>query len=164
MTHMRLLKVVVISGSLGAFLATLVTLSVTTEPGTLLTEVAQFLRLQPEPIDKSPAALMQWYHQFDDEAEGQAAAQEQYYDHYVTWELTIDQLEPVGTYVQTISKYPGSPPDDRPPYAVWAFFTDQADIAQLREDHQVAVQGKIVFLNAGNIFLGDCQLLSSREG
>ena len=161
---MRILKVVMISGSVGAFLATLVTLSVTIGLGTLLTEVAQVLRPQPEPIDESPAALMQWYHQFDDDAEGQTAAQAQYYDQYVTWELTMDQLEPVGASVQTLSAYPGSPPDDRPPYAVWAFFTDQADIAQLREDHQVTVQGKIVFLNAGNIFLGDCQLLRSREG
>ena len=160
---MRILKVVMISGSVGAFLAILVTLSVIIGLGALLTEVAQFLQPQPEPIGESPAALMQWYHQFDEEAEGQTAAQEQYYDQYVEWELTIDQLEPVGASVQTISKYPGSPPDD-PPYAVWAFFTDQADIAQLREDQQVVVQGKIVFLNAGNIFLGDCQLLSSREG
>ena len=159
---MRTLKVVMISGSVGAFLATLVTLSVTTGLGALLTEVAPLLRPQPEPLQESPAALMQWYHQFDDEAEGQAAAQEQYYDQYVMWELTIDQLEPVGAYVQTISTYPGLPPDD-PPYAVRAFFTDQADIAQLRKDQQIAVHGRIVFLTAGNIFLGDCQLLSSRE-
>jgi hypothetical protein len=160
---MKTLKGVMISGSVGAFLAALVTLSVTTGLGTFLTEVAQVLRPQPEPIEESPAALMQWYHQFDDETEGQAAAQERYYDRYVAWELTVEELKPVGAYIQTVTKYPGSPPDD-PPYAVWAFFTDQADSAQLREDQQVAVQGRIVFLNDGNIFLGDCQLISSREG
>lgn len=161
--YMRTLKVVMISGSVGAFLAALVTVSLTAGLGVLVTEVAQSLGPQPEPIQESPTALMQWYHQFDDEAAGQAAAQETYYDQYVEWELTIDQLDPVGANVQTISTYPGAPPDD-PLYAVWTFFTDQADIAQLREDQQLTVRGKIVFMNAGNIFLGDCRLLSASEG
>ena len=160
---MKTLKVVMISGSVGALLAFLITVSFTAGIGTLFTKVWQELGPRPAPIQESPTALMQWYHQFDDEAEAQEAAQEQYYDRYVEWELSIDQLEPVGTYVQTISTFPGSAPDD-PPYAVWAFFTEQADIAQLGEDQEVAVHGKIVFMNAGNIFLGPCQLLTASEG
>ena len=57
---MSTLKVVLISGSVGAFLATLVTLSLTTGLGALFTEVAPLLRPQPEPIQESPAALMRW--------------------------------------------------------------------------------------------------------
>jgi hypothetical protein len=158
---MKTLHVALISGSVGAFLAALIAVSLTTGLGTLLIAVAEGLR--SEPIQESPAAIMQWYHQFDDEIERQAAAQETYYDYYVVWELTIDEIEPVGAYVQTTSKYPGSH-DGHPLYEVSAFFTAQEDVARLRQDQQVAVHGKIVFINAGNIFLGDCRVRGSDEG
>jgi hypothetical protein len=72
----------------------------------------------------------------------------------------IDEVEAVGAYARTVTEDPGTAPDD-PPHAIWAFFVDSDDVAQLREQETVAVRGKIVFINAGNIFLGDCQLIDS---
>jgi hypothetical protein len=114
-------------------------------------------------VTDSPMAIMRWYHRFGEEAEAQAAAAARYYDRYVAWTLMIDEVEAVGAYAQTVSKHPGTAADDRP-HAIWAFFVDPADVAQLRKQQTVAVRGKIVFINAGNIFLGDCRLLSAEQG
>lgn len=159
----KLVKVAIVSGVLGACVAALLLISLTARLGPRLAGVLEALGPQPETITESPTAIMQWYHQFDEAAERQAAAAARYYNHYVEWELTIDEMKAVGQSVQIVSEDPGAPPDV-PPYTVWSFFTDQADVAQLREDRQVTVRGKIVFLNAGNIFLGDCSLLGAAEG
>jgi hypothetical protein len=58
---------------------------------------------------------------------------------------------------------PAAPPDD-PPYEIWAFFAEAADVAQLREEEIVGVRGRLVFINASNIFLGDCQLFDTKGG
>jgi hypothetical protein len=72
-------------------------------------------------------------------------------------------VEVVGAYAQTINEYPSTTPED-PPHAIWAFFVDPADGAQLREQETVELRGKIVFSNAGNIFLGNYQFLDAKQG
>jgi hypothetical protein len=111
-------------------------------------------------LTESPSAIMRWYHQFDGHAVAQTTAATQYYNRYVAWELMIDEVAPVGAYAQTLTTYSGTAPDN-PPHAIWAFFVDPDDVAQLREQETVAVRGKIVFINAANIFLGDCRLIDS---
>jgi hypothetical protein len=96
---------------------------------------------------------MQWYRQFDEEAEGQVAAAERYYDRYVEWELMLDQVQPVSRSAQTQLEDLGAPLDD-PSGEIWVFFADLADVKRLREAEIVAVRGRLVFINASNIFWG----------
>jgi hypothetical protein len=155
--------VILLSGSLGALIAVLATVLLVPRFGLLLGDVVRAIRPPPAAITESPIAIIRWYRQFADKSAAQAAAKKQYYNRYVAWELTIDAVEPVGAYAQTISKYPDVPPAD-PSHTIWAFFVDPADVAQLQEQQTVAMRGKIVFINADNIFLGDCRLLDSDEG
>jgi hypothetical protein len=149
-----------LSGSVGILFVILAIAILSPRLGLRLEDVAQAIWSRVPMVTESPSAIMRWYHQFDGDAEAQAAAATQYYNHYVTWELMINEVEPVGANVQTLTEYPGTTPDD-PPHAIWAFFVDPDDVAQLREQETVAVRGKIVFINADNIFLGDCQLMDS---
>jgi hypothetical protein len=149
-----------LSGSVGTLLVILALAILSPRVGLRLEDVAQAIRPRVPMVTESPSAIMRWYHQFDGDAVAQAAAAAQYYDRYVAWELMIDEVEPVGAYARTVTEYPGTAPDD-PPHAIWAFFVDPDDVAQLREQETVAVRGKIVFINASNIFLGDCQLIDS---
>jgi hypothetical protein len=149
-----------LSGSVGTFLVILAIAILSPRLGLRLEEVAQAIWPRGPMVTEPPSAIMRWYHEFDGDAVAQAAAATQYYNRYVTWELIIDEVEPVGAYARTVTEYPGTAPDD-PPHAIWAFFVDPDDVAQLREQETVAVRGKIVFINADNIFLGDCQLIDS---
>jgi hypothetical protein len=149
-----------LSGSVGTLLVILAIAILSPRLGLRLEDVAQAIWPRGPMVTESPSAIMRWYHQFEGDAVAQAAAATQYYNHYVAWELMIDEVEPVGAYARTVTEYPGTAPDD-PPHAIWAFFVDPDDVAQLREQETVAVRGKIVFINAGNIFLGDCQLIDS---
>ena len=155
--------VILLSGGLGALIAVLATVFLVPRFGLLLGDVVRAIRPPPAAIAEPPGAIIRWYRQFADGSSAQAAAKKQYYNRYVAWELTIDAVESVGSYAQTVSKYPDTPPDN-PSHTVWAFFADPADVAQLQEQEAVAMRGKIVFINADNIFLGDCRLLGSREG
>jgi hypothetical protein len=128
--------------------------------GLRLADVAQVIGPRGTMVTESSQAIIRWYRQFDADAAAQAAAARQYYDRYVTWELSLDEVEPVGPYARTVTDYPGTTPD-HPPHAIWAFFIDPDDVAQLRVEETMAVRGKIVFINAGNIFLGDCRLINS---
>jgi hypothetical protein len=128
--------------------------------GLRLADVAQVIEPRGPMVTESSQAIIRWYRQFDGDAAAQAAAATQYYDRYVAWELSLDEVEPVGAYARTVTDYPGRAPDN-PPHAIWAFFTDPDDVAQLQVEETVAVRGKIVFINAGNIFLGDCRLINS---
>jgi hypothetical protein len=129
----------------------------------LAEDVTRVFRPRLPMVTESPGAIMRWYHHFNEEAAGQEAAAARYYDRYVAWELMFDEVESVGASAQTIATHPGTTSEDLP-HAIWAFFADPADVAQLREQETMTVRGKIVFINAGNIFLGDCQLLDSGEG
>jgi hypothetical protein len=149
-----------LSGSVGTLLVILAIAILSPRLGLRLEDVVQAIWPRMPMVTESPSTIMRWYHQFGRDAVAQAAAATQYYNRYVAWELMIDEVEPVGAYVRTVTKYPGTAPDD-PPHAIWAFFVDPDDVAQLREQETVAVRGKIVFINAGNIFLGDCQLMDS---
>jgi hypothetical protein len=149
-----------VSGSVGTLLVILAITILSPRLGLRLEDIAQAIWPRVPMVTESPRAIMRWYYQFDGDAEAQAAAATQYYNHYVAWELMIDEVEPVGAYARTVTEYPGTAPDD-PPHAVWAFFVDPDDVAQLRAQETVAVRGKIVFINADNIFLGDCQLIDS---
>jgi hypothetical protein len=111
-------------------------------------------------VTESSQAVMLWYHQFDADAAAQAAATTRFYSRYVAWELSLDAVEPVGPYARTVTEYRGTGPEG-PPHAIWAFFVDPDDVAQLRKQETVAVRGKIVFINASNIFRGDCRLIGS---
>jgi hypothetical protein len=155
--------VILLSGGFGALVAVLTTVFLVPRFGLPLGDVVRAVRPAPAPITESPGAIIRWYRQFADRSAAQSEARKQYYNRYVAWELTIDAVEPVGAYAQTVSKYPDTPPAD-PSHTIWAFFADPADVAQLREQETVAMRGKIVFINADNIFLGDCRLLGSREG
>jgi hypothetical protein len=154
--------VILLSSGLGALMAILATVLLVPRLGLLLEDVARAIRPSPAAITEPPSAIIRWYRQFADESAAQAAAKKQYYDRYVAWELTLDAVEPVGSYARTISKYPDTPPAD-PSHTIWAFFVDPTDAAHLQEQEAVAVRGKIVFINADNIFLGDCRLLDSKE-
>jgi hypothetical protein len=149
-----------LSGSVGTLLVILAIGILSPRLGLRLEEVAQAIWPRAPMVTESPSAIMRWYHQFDGDAVAQAAAATQYYNRYVAWELMIDEVEAVGAYVRTVAEYPGTAPDG-PPHAIWAFFVDPDDIARLREQETVAVRGKIVFINASNIFLGECQLIDS---
>jgi hypothetical protein len=149
-----------VSGSAGAFIAILAIAVLGPRLGLHLADVAQVFWPRGPMVTESSQAIMRWYHQFDGDAAAQAAAATQYYDRYVAWELSFDEVEAVGAYARTVTEYPGTAPDD-PPHAIWAFFVDPDDVAQLQEQETMAVRGKIVFINAGNIFLGDCQLIDS---
>ncbi len=155
--------VILLSGGLGALIAVLATVLLVPRFGQLPEDVVRAIRPSPTVITEPPSAIIRWYRQFADDAAAQAAAKKQYYNRYVAWELTIGAVEPVGSYAQTVSRYPDTPPAD-PSHTIWAFFADPADVAQLREQETVAMRGKIVFINADNIFLGDCRLLDSKEG
>ncbi|HSF33420.1 MAG TPA: hypothetical protein VLK82_23485 [Candidatus Tectomicrobia bacterium] len=150
------IAVALVSASAGALIAILA-ISIL---GPRLADVAQVIGPRMPMVTESSQAIMRWYRQFDGDDAAQAAASTQYYNRYVAWELSFDEVEPVGSYARTVTEYAGTGPDD-PPHAIWAFFTDPGDVAQLREHETVAVRGKIVFINAGNIFLGDCQLTDS---
>lgn len=152
-----------ISGSVGALIAVLAVVFLTPQLSRLVGGVTQLFRPRSPMVTESPGAIMRWYHRFDDEAAGQEAAAARYYDRYVAWELMFDEVESVGAYAQTVTTSPGTASED-PPHAIWAFFADPVDVAQLREHETMTVRGKIVFINAGNIFLGDCQLLDSGKG
>jgi hypothetical protein len=149
-----------VSASVGALLVLLAIAFLGPRLGLHLEDVVQTIRPRKPMVTESPKTIMSWYHQFDGDTAAQAAAATQYYDRYVAWELSLDEVEAVGAYARTVTEYPGTGPDD-PPHAIWAFFIDPADVAQLREQETVAVRGKIVFINAGNIFLGDCRLIDS---
>jgi hypothetical protein len=149
-----------LSGSVGILFVVLAIVILSPRLGLRLEDVAQTIRPRVPMVTESPSAIMRWYHQFDGDAVAQAAAATRYYNHYVAWELVIDEVEPVGAYARTVTESHGTAPDD-PPHAIWAFFVDPDDVAQLREQETVAVRGKIVFINAENIFLGDCQLTDS---
>jgi hypothetical protein len=149
-----------LSGSVGTLVVVLAIANLSPRLGLRLENIAQAIWPSVPMVTESPSAIMRWYHEFDGEAAAQAAAATQYYNHYVAWELMIDEVEPVGAYARTVTEYPGTAPDD-PPHAIWTFFVDPDDVAQLREQETVAVRGKIVFINADNIFLGDCQLIDS---
>ena len=149
-----------LGGSVGTLLVILAIAILSPWLGLRLEDVTQAVWPRVPMVTESPSAIMRWYHEFDGDAVAQAAAATQYYNHSVVWELMIDEVEPVGAYARTVTKYPGTAPDD-PPHAIWAFFGDPDDVAQLREQETVAVRGKIVFINADNIFLGDCQLIDS---
>ena len=155
--------VILLSGSLGALIAVLAIVLLVPRFGLLVADVVRAIRPPPAAITEPPSAIMHWYRQFADEAAAQAAAKQQYYNRYVAWELSIDAVEAVGPYAQTISTYPATPPAD-PSHTIWAFFVDPADVAQLHKQETVAMRGKIVFINADNIFLGDCRLLDAKEG
>jgi hypothetical protein len=155
--------VAVISGSLGALVAILAMAVLTPQLSPLLRDAVPFFKQRSSALTESPAAIMRWYRQFDAEAEAQVAAAERYYDRYVEWELMLEQVQPVSAYAQTRLEDPGAPADD-PPYAIWAFFVDPSDVVELREEGIVAVRGKVVFINASNIFLGDCQMLTAKDG
>ena len=152
-----------LSGSVGTLIVILTIAILSSRLDLRLEDVTQAIWPRVPTVTDSPSAIIRWYHQFDADGEAQAAAATQYYNHYVAWELMIDEVEAVGAYAQTVSKHPGTAADDRP-HAIWAFFVDPADVAQLRKQQTVAVRGKIVFINAGNIFLGDCRLLSAEQG
>jgi hypothetical protein len=149
-----------LSGSVGTLLVILAIAVLSPRLGLRLEDVARAIWPRVPMVTESPSALMRWYHQFDGHAVAQAAAATRYYNRYVEWELMIDEAEPVGAYAQTVTEYPGTAPDDLP-HAIWAFFVDPDDVAQLREQETALVRGKIVFINASNIFLGDCQLIDS---
>jgi hypothetical protein len=155
--------VILLSSGLGALVAVLATVLLAPQFGLFLGDVVRAIRPPPAAITESPSAIIRWYRQFADKAAAQAAAKKQYYNRYVVWELPIDAVQPIGSYAQTISKSPDTPPAD-PPHSIWAFFVDPADVAQLQVHVTVAMRGKIVFINTDNIFLGDCRLLDSREG
>jgi hypothetical protein len=157
------IMVAVISGSLGALVAILAMAILTPPLSPLMRDAVPFFRQRSPALTESPAAIMQWYRQFDAEAEAQVAAAERYYERYVEWELMLDQVQPVSAYAQTRLEDPSAPPDD-PPYEIWAFFVDPSDVMDLREEEIVSVRGKVVFINASNIFLGDCQILASKDG
>jgi hypothetical protein len=150
----------VVSVSAGALIVILAIAILGHRFGLRLEDIAQAIRPRMSMVTESPKAIMRWYHQFDGDAAAQAAAATQYYNRYVAWELMIDEVELVGPYARTVTKYSGTAPDD-PAHAIWAFFVDPDDVAQLRKQETVAVRGKIVFINAGNIFLGDCRLIHS---
>jgi len=149
-----------LSASAGALIVILIIAFLGPRPGQRLEDIAQAIRPRPPMVTDSPRVIMRWYHQFDGDAAAQAAAETQYYNRYVAWELSVDEVEPVGSYAQTVTESPGTGTAD-PPHAIWAFFVDPDEVAQLREQETMTVRGKIVFINAGNIFLGDCQLIDS---
>jgi hypothetical protein len=149
-----------LSGSVGTLLVILTIAILSSRLDLRLEDVTQAIWPRVPMVTESPSAIIRWYHQLDADGEAQAAAATQYYNHYVAWELMIDEVERVGAYARTVTKHPGTAPDD-PPHAIWAFFVEPDDVAQLREQETVAVRGKIVFINASNIFLGDCQLIDS---
>jgi hypothetical protein len=155
--------VILLSGGLGALVAVLATVFLVPRLGLILGDVVRAIRPPPAAITEPPSAIIRWYRQFANDSAAQVAAKKQYYNRYVAWQLTIDAVERVGSYAQTVSKSPDMPPDN-PSHTVWAFFAGPVDVAQLREQETVAMRGKIVFINADNIFLGDCRLLDSREG
>jgi hypothetical protein len=157
------ITIALLSGSVGALMAVLAIVFLAPQLSPLAEDVTRVFRPRLPMVTESPGAIMRWYHHFGEEAAGQEAAAERYYDRYVAWELMFDEVESVGASAQTITTYPGTTSED-PPHAIWAFFADPADVAQLREQETMTVRGKIVFINAGNIFLGDCQLLDSGEG
>jgi hypothetical protein len=149
-----------VSAGGGALVVILIMTFLGPQLGQRLDDVVQAIRLRQRMVTDSPRVIMRWYHQFDGDAAAQAAAATQYYDRYVAWELSLDEVEPVGAYARTVSQDPGATPDD-PPHAIWAFFAEADDVAQLRKQETVTVRGKIVFINASNIFLGDCRLINS---
>lgn len=152
-----------ISGSVGALIAVLAIVFLTPQLSQLVEGITQVFRPRLPMVTDSPAAIMRWYHRFDDEAAGQEATAARYYDRYVAWELMFDEVESVGAYARTVTTSPGTASED-PPHTIWAFFVDPVDVAQLRKQEPMTVRGKIVFINASNIFLGDCQLLDAGEG
>src|SRR5262245_24007162 len=129
-----------LSGSLGTLLVILAIVTLSPRLGLRLEYVAQAIWPRVPMVTEPPSAIMRWYHEFDGEAVAQAAAATQYFNRYVAWELMIDELEAVGAYARTVTEYPGTAPDD-PPHAIWAFFVDPDDVAQLREQETVAVRG-----------------------
>jgi hypothetical protein len=149
-----------LSGSVGTLLVILTIAILSPRLDLRLKDIAQAIWPRVPMVTEPPSAIIRWYHQFDGDVVAQAAAATHYYNHYVAWELMIDEVERVGAYARTVTRYPGTAPDD-PPHAIWAFFVDPDDVAQLREQETVPVRGKIVFINASNIFLGDCQLIDS---
>ena len=157
------ITIALLSGSVGALMAVLAIVFLTPQLSPLAEDVTRVFRPRLPMVTESPAAIMRWYHHFDDEAAGQEAAAARYYDRYVAWELMIDEVKSVGAYAQTITTSPGTASED-PPHTIWAFFVDPVDVARLRKQETMTVRGKIVFINAGNIFLGDCQLLDSGKG
>jgi hypothetical protein len=152
-----------LSGGVGALIAVLAIVILTPQVRLRMADVTQLFRSRTPTVTESPAAIMQWYHGFDNEAAGRKAAAERYYNRHVAWELLLDDVKPVGDYAQTITRSADTA-SGAPPHTIWAFFVDPADVAQLRVGETVAVRGKIVFINTGNIFLGDCQLLDPEQG
>jgi hypothetical protein len=113
-----------LSGSVGTLLVILAIAILSPRLGLRLEDVAQAIWLRVPMVTESPSAIMRCYREFDGDAVAQAAAATQYYNHSVVWELMIDEVEPVGAYARTVTKYPGTAPDD-PPHAIWAFFRSE---------------------------------------
>jgi hypothetical protein len=71
-----------LSGSVGTLLVILSIAILSPRLGLRPEGVAQAIWPRVPMVTESPSAIMRWYHEFDGDAEAQAAAATQYYNHY----------------------------------------------------------------------------------